>query len=207
MSGQKGKKEYTALQWAVIVGAFGSFMAAFVGGVGPWVADFLLPEKVVLQYRFSEHRVGNLSTWHLELKNSSKYAFEVSVVPPQEKVVRTSFTKPSSSQVLWSGELTKGEKVELLLVLENVTVASAPNVVPELVKVQYEDANAETGKRETRVASVEEASLVQNSRGLWRTLLIGSPFIIFGLYALRLWWLQRKDEDAVEAASISPTPR
>jgi hypothetical protein len=168
--------------------------ASIVFGVllwaGGWLVSLQVSDETSLQYKIHPTRVGPMSVWHIQLQNTTKYAFALEFKLPSLGIVRTSFSLPSTATEpnSWKGVLHVGKPLEALIVADDPQLILSGELLSRLIQVSYEDRDPTTGSITKREATLQEASAISISRSIGQYFWLCLPFVGFGLI---LWVVLR----------------
>src|SRR4051812_46558237 len=112
------KLDLASILWVVLAGV----IAIYLDSLGPQFATWLLPIEDSLQASVTENQVGSLKSWKIEIANTTENAFHVEVAPPPIKVVRASYEPTSTATAGWKGDLFRGRRLSILLIVDDPNV-------------------------------------------------------------------------------------
>jgi hypothetical protein len=173
----------------LVINIVASIIFAVLVSWGGWLESLLGPDETSLRYKIHSTRVGSLSVWHIQLQNRTKYAFTLEFKLPNLGTVRTSFSPLSTAEPnSWKGELQAGKLLDALIVADDPQLTFSGENLSQLIQVSYQDRDPTTGSMTKRNATLQEASTISISRGIWQFFLLCLPFAGFGFL---LWVIVR----------------
>ena len=175
----------------IVYGVVGSLIATALVAGGAWLAARQVPDETLLQFSYSESRVGKLSTWFIRVSNSSEVAFDVQVSPPPTNIVRFEYSPRSDSVPVWKGQVAKGRMLEALFVYEDSTARLSPAAVQAMISASYQERNPISGAIESRAGEVRDANALPLARSamlvLWFVLPILAAIGLLGIPKVWKW--------------------
>lgn len=180
---------------AIVYGVVGSLIATALVAGGAWLAARQVPDETVLQFSYSESKVGKLSAWYVRISNSSDVAFDVQIAPPVANVIRFEYSQESGDGVTWKGQIAKGHTIDALFINEGSSVRLSPSVIQASITATYQERNPLTGAIESRTGEVRDATAVPLARTVMLVLWFFLPMFAASVLLLlpKGWkWLRQR---------------
>jgi hypothetical protein len=169
-----------------------SIIAALLLILGGWLAAVEVPSEPILNYSYSEVRVGNISAWHVSFTNQSDFAYSIKFAPPSDEILQAQFEPAGNPQAYtWTGKLLKGQTAQVLYILKSPSARLSNDTVQSQVTAVFEDRNAGTGDLELRKAILQETGTLSSIPRLllvafWYVLpifVVGAGILIWMIYS------------------------